>query len=115
MYGAVTPSWALSGGGRLGLRLGGEAARDETDSFLLFGRVAGWGRFPVGTAALRADLSTSYILSDDEGFGREFTAYLLLGSELPEVLGSPGLFVRLPLDGEARRYLDFAVGLSARF
>jgi len=114
IFGAVTPSWALSGGGRLGLRLGAEAARTKTDDFLLFGRAAGWGRFPVGTATLRADLSSSYLLNSDDGFGRQFTAYFVLGAELSDILAKPGLFVRVPLDGEARRFLDFAVGLSAR-
>lgn len=115
LSGAVTPSWPVSGGGRLGVRLGGNAARTETDGLILFGRAAGWGRFPLGSAELRADLSSSFLLNDDEDFGRHFTAYFTLGAEYSEIPASPGLFIRVPLDGEARRYLDFAAGLSARF
>lgn len=113
--GAWTPSRALDGGGRLGVRLGGAAVTpNEFENLWVYVRAAGWGSLPVGTAKLRADLATSYYVSDD-GFGRQFTAYLNLGATLSEASGHPGLFIRVPLDRDARDVLDLSVGLSARF
>lgn len=114
--GAVIPSWPLENGGQLGLRLGGAAVvRTNFENLLVFGRAAGWGRFPVGSAELRADLGTSYAVNDDDGFGEQLTAYLDLGWNMREVSGQPGLFLRVPLDGDARQVLDFSIGVSARF
>jgi hypothetical protein len=62
-----------------------------------------------------ADLGTSYAVNDDDGFGEQFTAYLTLGAALSEASGHPGLFVRIPLDGDARSVLDLSIGLSAQF
>lgn len=116
LRGAWIPSRALDGGGLLGLRLGGAAVTpNEFDNLLVFARVAGWGRFPVGTAEVRADLTTSYYVNGDDGFGEQFVAYLNLGAALPESSGHPGLFIRIPLDGDARDALDLSIGLSARF
>jgi len=63
----------------------------------------------------RADLGTSYSITDDDGFGRQFTSYLTLGAGLPEASGQPGLFIRVPLERDARQVLDLSIGLSARF
>lgn len=114
--GAWIPARVLERGGKVGLRLGGAAVTgDDFEDLLVFARVAGWGTFPVGTAELRADLATSYYVNGDDGFGQQFMAYLNLGAALPEVSGHPGLFVRVPIDGDARDLLDFSIGLTARF
>lgn len=114
--GAVIPTWPLESGGQLGLRLGAAAvAPNDLENLFVYTRIDGWGRFPVGSGQLRADLETSYAVNNDDGFGRQFTAYLDLGAGLPHLSGSPGLFIRVPLDGDARRVLDLSIGISARF
>lgn len=114
--GGVMPAWPLASGGQVGLRLGGAAiAPTDWENLHVYARAAGWGRVPTGRAELRADLGTSYSVTDDDGFGRQFTSYLTLGAGLPEVSGHPGMFIRIPLDGDARQVLDLSIGLSARF
>ena len=114
--GGWIPSRPLEGGGRLGLRLGGSAAvPTELDNLFLYARAAGWGRFPVGTAELRADLETSYYVNGDDGFGQQFTSYLHLGLQFMETPGRPLAFLRVPLDGDAGRFLDVSVGVGIRF
>jgi hypothetical protein len=114
--GAWIPSRPLDSGGRLGLRLGGAAVTpNDFENLYVYARIAGWGQFPVGSAALRADLGTSYNVTSDDGFGQQFTAYLDLGVELPESSRQPMIFLRLPLDGEARQVLDFSLGWRMRF
>lgn len=113
--GAWTPFRPI-GGGQLGLRLGGAAvAPIDLVNVFVYARAAGWGRFPAGNAELRADLETSYLVNDDHGFGERFIAYLNLGAALSGAGGHPGLFIRIPLDADARDVLDFSIGLTARF
>lgn len=114
--GAWIPSKALANGGQVGLRLGGAAITpNEFENLWVFTRVAGWGRVPVGTSELRADLSTSYYVNGDDGFGQQFTAYMNLGATLSEASGAPGVFIRVPLDGDARDVLDLSIGLRMQF
>jgi hypothetical protein len=113
---AVLPSWPLSNGGRLGLRLGGAAILPNGfDNLNVDARVAGWARLRMASAELGADLATSYMVTSDDGFGEQFTAYLALGATLVESSGAPGVFIRIPLDGDGRRVHDLSIGLSVRF
>jgi hypothetical protein len=114
--GAVLPSRQVGSGGEVGLRLGGEAmVPTDFDNLWLDARAAGWGRVPVGRAELEADLTFSYLITSDDGFGRQSTAYLDLGASLTEEPGRPGVFFRIPLDGDSRDVLDLSIGVSARF
>ena len=114
--GAWIPSTALKRGGRAGFRVGGAAvAPDDFENLFVYARVAAWGRVPVGVAELRADVATSYAVNSDDGFGQQFTAYLDLGAAFAEASGRPGVFLRIPLDGDAREALNLSIGLMARF
>jgi hypothetical protein len=116
LAGAVLPSWPLSSGGQLGLRLGGAAIMPTGfDNLNVDARVAGWAHLPMAAAEFRADLATSYMVTSDDGFGEQFTAYLDLGATLTEMSGRPGVFIRPPLDGDGRRVHDLSIGLSAAF
>ena len=114
--GAYLPSTLLEGGGRLGLSLGGSAAMPtDFENLFVYTRVAGWGRFPTETAELRADLGISYDVTNDDGFGEQVTSYVDLGAALTEASGRPGLFLRIPLDGDARDAMDFSIGFRVQF
>jgi hypothetical protein len=70
----------------------------------------------MGTPSdLKADLATSYLLTSDDGFGRQFTAYVDLGATLPDISAKPGVFIRIPLDGDGRDVHDLSIGLSFGF
>lgn len=112
--GAVLPSTMWSGGGKLGFRFGGAAlVPTDLENLFVFVRPAAWARFPLERAELRVDLTTSYDLTGDDGFGQQFSAYVGLGAQLSDVSGRPGLFIRLPLDADAREVLDLSIGFSA--
>jgi hypothetical protein len=114
--GAILPSWRLSDAGRIGLRLGGAAfVATGFENLNVDARVAGWVRVPTATAALRAEVATSYMVTSDDGFGDQFTAYLDLGVSLTGVSAQPGLFLRVPLDGDGRQVHDLSLGVSVRF
>ena len=114
--GAWIPSWPLDGGGRLGLRLGGAAvAPTDLENLYVYARLAGWGRVPVRGIELRADVDASYLVTSDDGFGRQFTSYMALGAQLTDSPRQPMIFIRVPLDGDAREILDLSVGMALRF
>jgi hypothetical protein len=116
LAGAVLPSWPLSSGGQLGLRLGGAAiVPTGFDNLNIDARAAGWVRLPMAAAEFEADLATSYMITSDDGFGQQFTAYLDLGATLTDTSGRPGLFIRIPLDGDGRQVHDLSLGVSAAF
>jgi hypothetical protein len=55
------------------------------------------------------------MVTSDDGFGDQFTAYLDLGVSLTGVSAQPGLFLRVPLDGDGRQVHDLSLGVSVRF
>ena len=114
--GAWIPSKRLENGGQIGLRVGATALMPTgLENLWVLTRLAGWGRFALGSAELRADLDTSYHLTGDDGFGQQFTSYLALGIGFKESATKPTIFLRLPLDGDARRWLDYSIGVSMVF
>lgn len=113
--GAWVPSWPVSERGRAGLRLGGALAMPtEFDDMWIYVRPTGWVRFYAGTAELKADLITSYLSNGEGDLGTLSTAYLDLAAGLPGSWGHPEVFLRLPLDTDARDALDFSVGIAAQ-
>jgi hypothetical protein len=113
--GAFQPWWPVSQG-RLGLRFGGAAfVPTDFDQLNVDARVAGWANVRAGSAALKADLATSYMVTSDDGFGSQFSAYLDLGAALVETPARPGLFLRIPLDGESRDLHDLSMGVEVGF
>jgi hypothetical protein len=113
---AVMPSRELEGGGRLGLSLGGAAvAPDDFDNLTGYLRLAAWGRVPAGSAELRGDLGTALVVNGEGGLGRRSVVHLNVAATLPELSGNPGLFIRVPIDDDARVLHDLSVGLMARF
>ena len=114
--GAWIPSRALENGSRVGLRLGGSAVMPtDFENLFVYARAAGWGSVPAGSAELRADLNVSYDVTGDDGFGQQFTSYLDLGVALQQAAEGSTLFLRVPLDGDARDALDFSLGWRLRF
>lgn len=114
--GAWIPSRALEDGGRVGLRLGGAAIMPtDFENLFVYARVAGWGSVPAGSTELRADLNVSYDVTGDDGFGQQFTSYLDLGVALQRTPEGSTLFLRVPLDGDARDALDLSVGWRLQF
>jgi hypothetical protein len=114
--GAWIPTRALDGGGQVGMRVGGAAvAPTDFENLHVYTRIAGWARIPVGRVEVRADLDTSYNVTSDDGFGQQFTSYLTLGAGLTQSSGRPLVFLRLPLDGDAREVLDLSVGMAVLF
>jgi hypothetical protein len=113
--GGITPFVQLSEEARVGLRVGGALlAPDDLGDLWLYGRGAVWGSTRLSDAELRGDLVTSYFINSSEGFAEQLRMYLDARAGLPEAPGRPAVFLRLPVDGEARDALDFSVGLSAR-
>jgi len=114
--GAWVPSWPISGSARAGVRLGGAIALPtDFDDWWIYARPAGWIRAVVGSAEIRADVLGSYLSNGRGTFAELSTAYLDLGASLPDLFGRPGVFVRLPLDTDARDAIDFSVGVYAHF
>lgn len=114
--GAWIPSRPLEDGGRVGLRLGGAAVMPtDFENLFVYARVAGWGSVPAGSTELRADLNVSYDVTGDDGFGQQFTSYLDLGVALQQAAEGSTLFLRVPLDGDARDALDLSVGWRLQF
>jgi hypothetical protein len=115
--GGFVPAWQLSEGVTVGMRLGGALAiPTDFETLWLYARPTAWGRVSTGTVELRADLATSYFAnSEGASLDEKSVAYLDLRAAVAEAPGRPELFVRLPLDGQARAALDFAVGLAVRF
>ena len=114
--GGVLPARRFANGGQVGLRLGGVAfVRTGFENLNIDARAAGWAHIAAGAAELRADVATSYMITSDDGFGDQFTAYLDLGASFAAVVGQPGLFIRIPLDGDGRRVHDLSIGMSFGF
>jgi hypothetical protein len=113
--GGIMPSVQLSEQARVGLRIGGAlVAPDDLENLWVYGRGAVWGSTMVSAAELRGDLVTSFFINSSDGFAERFRMYLDARAGLPEMPGRPAVFLRLPIDTEARDALDFAIGLSAR-
>lgn len=116
LRGEFLPGRDLDDGGRIGLRLGTYLlAPTDVDNLNAYLRLGGWGRFPTDGAEFRADLGSTYLVNSDDGFGSQFTAHLSLQAALTEGTGRPGLFVRVPLDGDSRDLLDLSVGVRVQF
>lgn len=114
--GGFLPSWRLSGAARMGLRIGGAAiVTTGLDNMNVDLRPAVWVRVATGAAELRTELATTYMLTNDDGFAEQTTAYLDLGLTLSQVRFRPGVFVRVPLDGDTREFHQASVGLSLGF
>lgn len=114
--GGVTPSWDRGEGRRIGIRVAGAAvAPDNFDDLNVYLRPGVWGSLRSGDLDFRGDLSTSYFLNSDDGFGQQFTAYLDLGVDLLETSGRPGFYLRVPLDGDTRELLNLSLGGRVRF
>jgi hypothetical protein len=114
--GAWVPSWALSETTRFGFRAGGAIAiPTDFDNWWIYARPAGWLRSRVGGAELRADVLGSYLANGQGSFAELSTAYLDVGAALPDFFGHPGVFVRIPLDADARDAIDFSAGVYAHF
>lgn len=113
---ATLPSWSFADSGLLGLRLGGAAiVSNGFGNLNVDARVAGWLRVPAGGAELSAELATSYMVTSDDGFGEQFTAYLDLGAALVQSARRPMIFLRVPLDGDGRQIHDLSVGFAIGF
>lgn len=114
--GAWIPSRSLDEGRRVGLRLGGSAVMPtDFENLFVFARAAGWGSISAGGTELRVDLNVSYDVTGDDGFGEQFTSYIDLGVALQQAAKGSTLFLRVPLDGDARDVLDLSVGWRIRF
>ena len=100
---------------RGGVRLGGALlAPDDLEDLWIYARGAAWASARAGAGELRGDLVTSYFLNSDDGFDRKFRLYVDARAGLPDMPGRPGVYLRLPLDREARDAMDLAAGLSVR-
>lgn len=100
------------GEGKLGLRVEGAInALTEFDDGLFWLRSGVWGQARAGAASLRAELSGGWILNQDDGFGRNSFFYFDAGADFDDVPGRPGLFVRVPLDENARRLVNASFGV----
>jgi hypothetical protein len=114
--GAWVPSWAISGSAQAGLRVGGAiAVPTDFEDWWIYARPSGWIRAFVGSAELRAEVLASYLSNGQGTFAELSTAYLDVGAGLPDTFGHPGIFVRLPLDTDARDAIDLSVGVHAQF
>lgn len=113
--GGVMPTLQLSENARGGVRLGGALlAPDDLEDLWIYARGAAWASARAGAGELRGDLVTSYFLNSDDGFDRKFRLYVDARAGLPDMPGRPGVYLRLPLDREARDAMDLAAGLSVR-
>ncbi len=116
LRGELIRSTQLDDGARLGIRVGGAAITPtEFNDVTFFGRFAGWAHFDTDGARFRVDLETNRRVTTDPGFSEGWASYLALGASLAEVMGRPGLFVRVPLGDLTRDAHGFSVGLTARF
>lgn len=114
--GGFLPSWALSGTARFGLRLGGAAIVDTDWSNLNVDiRPAAWVRVDTGALELMTELATTYMITNDDGFDEQTTAYLDLGVRAPSTRMRPGVFARIPLDSDTRAVHQGSIGLSLGF
>ncbi|MGE0157782.1 MAG: hypothetical protein AB7T31_00145 [Gemmatimonadales bacterium] len=113
--GGILPAWRPSEGTAVGLRLGGALlAPNDFGNVWLYARGGPWVSASAGIAEVRADLATSYFINGDDGFERQFAAYLDARAGLTALPGRPGVIVHLPLDSEARDALDLSIGVFAQ-
>ena len=116
LRGARFMSHAIESDRELGLGLGGAAvAANDFENLLVFARMDGWFRFPLGTWKLRVDLLTSLDVTGDDGLGRQVSAYLGFAAEWLDWPRPTVGFVRVPLDGDVRRELLASAGFSVMY
>lgn len=114
--GSWLPSKTVGDDRELGLGVGGAAVTENNlERLALFARLDGWLRFPVGRTHLRLDLSTSFDVTGDDGFGQQLRGYVGLAVEWPGGPRQPFGFIRIPLDSGVRQELLASAGWAVLF
>ena len=109
-----TPRKRIASGGAVGGRAGASLyVPDDGDGDAeLFGQYALFAEADLGSGSLGAELSGATLLSDSVlTFSQRTVNYIVLYATFAEGRSSPQVFLRLPVDDDARGSLDAVVGV----
>jgi hypothetical protein len=111
---AFVPLRRLGSGATVGARVEGSVwiPTGEDADTELFARYAAFGSIPAGALELTGEVSGLMVVTEGDLSIAERTNHSLsVGAGLRDVRVRPGLFVRIPLDGDLREEMGAVVGL----
>lgn len=118
----LNPRWSVGASGTVGGRIGLAAVAPASVDPEFYARFAGFGETEVRAVRMGAELTGAWSLNPrtftalpDPTFGERSTSYGTLFVGLPGVTLAPNVFVRVPLDADARRRLRAVIGVKLRY
>lgn len=112
----LNPRWSVGSSATVGARVGLAAVSPSSLPSEFYARFGGFGETALASVRVGAEVTGAWSLSPpsigrDRTFGEVTTGQATVFVGLPDVPLDPHLFVRLPLDADARRRLRTAIGL----
>lgn len=112
---SVTPRWQFGRDTEAGARLGVASVAPSAFRREFYGRFAGFATVDAGPVRLTGELSGATFLGGEvDGFGERTVSHTTVLARVESSPLAPGVWIRLPLDDDARGATHVVVGVRVR-